>query len=646
MKINERNVYLSNIEVDQALDILMEAAKPCFENLHTEVIRVIDSLDRVTSQPVFAKYSSPNFNASAMDGIAVRASDTFGASERNPIRIKLKDDFIYIDTGDPIVEPYNAVIMIEDVVEIDDHTIEIIKAAAPWQHIRPIGEDIVANELIVTANHAIRPVDLGALLSGGIAEIEVYGKPKVGIIPTGTEIVEPGEQMKVGSIIESNSRVFEGMVKQLGGTAQRYKPVADDYQLLKENIRKAVLENDMVIVNAGSSAGSEDYTVSLIRELGEVLVHGIATKPGKPTILGIIDGKPILGIPGYPVAAFFVFETFASPLIKAFQGQTTATRPRVEAVVSKRIVSSLQHREYVRMKLGKVENKLIATPLNRGSGVTMSLVRADGVLVIPQYSEGVDGGEIVQIELLKSLDEINNTIVSIGSHDLLLDIMGNLMHQDNSHYFLASAHVGSLGGIMALKRGEAHLAPIHLLDERDGSYNLSFIGRYLSGVEMSLIKGVKRIQGFIVKKGNPKEIRGFEDFLENDIQFVNRQRGAGTRILVDYILKEKGIDLERISGYDREMTTHMAVAAAISSNMADVGVGVLSAAKAMDLDFIPIGEESYDFAIPTKYLGEDMIQQFIKTLKSSAFKSALDELGGYKLVETGEVINDIIKTNI
>jgi putative molybdopterin biosynthesis protein len=639
LKFHERNIYLSNIEVNQALEQIMEAVAPSLENLKKEIVKVIDSLDRVTSKPVFAKFSSPNYNASAMDGIAVKAEDTFCASEGNPVRLKLHEDFIFIDTGDPISDPYNAVIMIEDVVEIDETTIEIIKSAAPWQHIRPIGEDIVANELIVTANHQIRPVDIGALLSGGIVDIEVYAKPQIGIIPTGTEIIEPGNEMKVGSIIESNSRVFEGMVKKLGGIPHRYQPVADEYELLKKRISEAIQENDMVIVNAGSSAGSEDYTVNLIRELGEVLVHGIATKPGKPTILGMIQGKPIIGIPGYPVSAYFVFETFVSPLIKAFQAQTIEDRPMVEAVVSKRIVSSLQHREYVRMKLGQVEGKLIATPLNRGAGVTMSLVRADGVLVIPQQSEGVDAGERVSIELLKSIRKINNTIVSIGSHDLLLDIMGNLMHQDNSMFFLSSAHVGSLGGIMALKRGEAHLAPIHLLDENDGTYNIGFIKRYLGNMDMSLIKGVKRIQGFIVNKGNPKKIKGFEDFLEQDIQFVNRQRGAGTRLLVDYQLKLLGIDPGKIKGYEREMTTHMAVAASVSSGTADVGVGVFSAAKALHLDFIPIGEESYDFAVPTKYLKEEKLKEFIKVLKSPQFKAALDELGGYRFEDTGEVIN-------
>jgi len=638
LKFNERNVYLSNVEVEKALQSIMERVSVNFYNPGRENIKVIDSLDRVTAAPVFAKYSSPNYNASAMDGIAVKSSTTFGASEGNALILEINKDFIFVDTGDPIQDPYDAVIMIEDVVDIDDNTVEIIKAASPWQHIRPIGEDIVAHELIIPSNHRIRPVDMGALLSGGITEIEVCRMPRVGIIPTGTEIIEPGEPMKIGSIIESNSRIFEGLVRELGGEPNRYKPVSDDYELLKNCICKAIEENDMVIINAGSSAGSEDYTVSLIAELGEVLVHGIATKPGKPTILGIVQEKPILGIPGYPVSAYFVFETFAKPLIKAYQGQRPDEKSMVEAVVSKRMVSSLQHREYIRMKLGRVDGKLIATPLYRGAGVTMSLVRADGILVIPQNSEGIEAGETVQVELLKNLNEINHTIVSIGSHDLLMDMVGNFMHKHNSRYFLSSAHVGSLGGIMALRRGEAHLAPIHLLDEETGIYNSAFIRRYLSNLDMAIIKGVKRIQGLIVQKGNPKNILSFEDLLQKDVQFVNRQRGAGTRILVDYQLKSKNIAPSLIMGYDREMTTHMAVAAAVASGSADVGVGVLSAAKAMDIDFIPIGEESYDFAIPEKYLKEDMIQLFIKVLQSREFKDTLEEMGGYMLENTGEIV--------
>jgi putative molybdopterin biosynthesis protein len=476
------------------------------------------------------------------------------------------------------------------------------------------------------------------MLAGGVNQVKVYRKPMVGLIPTGTEIIEPGEAMKLGKIIESNSRMFEGLVKEYGGQPVRYKPVADDYKLLKEAIQKAAQENDMVVINAGSSAGSEDYTVGIIRELGEVLVHGVAIKPGKPAILGIVECKPVIGIPGFPVSAYFVFENFARPVIKSFIKQPVHIRETAEAVLSKRVVSSLKHREYVRIKLGMVDDKLIATPLNRGAGATMSLVRADGILVIPQNSEGIEAGETVTVELLKNIAEIKSTIVSIGSHDIVMDIMANLIHHKDSDYSLSSAHVGSLGGIMALRRGEAHIAPIHLLDENTGRYNVEYVKRYLPNVEMALIKGIKRIQGIMIRKGNPKNIKGFEDLAREDVQFVNRQRGAGTRILLDYMLSKKGISPEAISGYQREMTTHMAVAAAVESGSADAGLGVLSAAKAMGLDFIPVGDEEYDFAVPVKYLKQPMLMLFIEMLKSEEFAKELEALGGYSLEQAGEII--------
>ncbi len=637
MKIN-RNIYLSNVDAEEALRTYLQAIEKNFENHKTEWIEVIHSHQRITSSPVFAKYSSPNYNAAAMDGIAVKAEKTFGASETNPVHLFRGKDFIDVDTGDPIPEDFDAVIMIEDIVEVEKDCVEIIKSASPWQHIRPIGEDIVAHEMIVPANHRIRPVDIGALLSGGITKIEVYQKPKVGILPTGTEIIEPGEAIEIGKIIESNSRVFEALVKELGGQPNRYSTVPDDYDELKKNIARVVAENDLVIIGAGSSAGSEDYTVHLIRELGEVFVHGIATKPGKPTILGTIEGKPVIGIPGYPVSAYFVFETFVKPIIQKFLRQKMIPRRKVEAIASKQMISSLQHKEYVRIKLGRVGERLIATPLSRGAGVTMSLVRADGVFFIPQNSEGVEAGETIEVELLKELEEIESTIVSIGSHDLILDMIEDALQKSDEGYHLSSAHVGSMGGIMALRRGEAHLAPIHLLDERTGEYNLSYIKRYLPDMDMALIKGVKRIQGFIVQAGNPKNIQSFEDISRKDITFVNRQRGAGTRILLDYELRKRNIDPNDVIGYDREMMTHMAVAAAVASGSADVGVGVLSAAKAMNLDFIPIGEEEYDFAIPVKYLDTDMIKTFIKTLQSEAFKETIRNMGGYGIEDIGKVV--------
>lgn len=631
----DRNLYLDNMDVDEALELFLDRAGQKQQN---EKISVIGSLERVTAEPVFAVYSSPNFNASAMDGIAVKARDTFEASEVNPVLLTKGVHYKYVDTGDPISDPYDAVIMIEDIVEAGEGKVKIISPAFPWQHIRPIGEDIVANEMIIPSNHIIRPVDIGALLSGGITEIKVYKKPRVGIIPTGTEIVEPGEELHIGDIIESNSRIFEGLVIEYGGEPKRYAPIPDDYERLRTALKNAALENDIVVINAGSSAGSEDFTAKLVRELGELILHGIATKPGKPAILGLIEGKPVIGVPGYPVSAWVVFEIFAKALIKRWAGRPLKEEKTVEAVLSKRLVSSLKNKEYVRIKLGKVNDNLIATPLNRGAGVTMSLVRADGILEISQTSEGYEAGEKVSIKLLKDIEDIQNTIVSIGSHDLIMDIAGNMMHRRNSAYNLSSAHVGSMGGIMAIRRGEAHMAPIHLLDEKTGIYNIEYIKKYLGSMDMALIKGVKRVQGIITRKGNPKGIKSILDIAREDIQFVNRQKGAGTRILADYLLKKSEIHADKIRGYEREMTTHMAVAAAIASGTADMGIGVYSAAKAMDLDFIPIGDEDYDFAIPRAFLELDMIKLFIEVITSQEFKDYLKDMGGYGTERTGEII--------
>ncbi len=390
---HERNIYISNMDADAAKKLLMDRTEAYLDNAAVEKLPVLEAQGRISADSVFARVSSPNFNASAMDGIAVKAKSTFGATEANPMQLKKGKDFIYVDTGDPITDPYDAVIMIEDVVETDSDTVEIIKSAAPWQDIRPIGEDIVANEMIIPAHHEIRPVDIAAMLSGGITELKVIKKPKVGIIPTGTEIIEPDEPLVIGKIIESNSRMFEGMVRESGGEPVRFKPVPDDYELLKNTIAKAVNENDMVIINAGSSAGSEDFTVKLIAELGEVLVHGIATKPGKPAILGIVEGKPVLGIPGYPVSAYFVFETFAKPLIRKYLKQGIAPKNTTEAVLSRRIVSSLKHTEYVRIKLGMVEDKLIATPLSREQELQCPWSEQTGYLQYPGTAKALKQGK-------------------------------------------------------------------------------------------------------------------------------------------------------------------------------------------------------------------------------------------------------------
>lgn len=630
----KRNLYLSNTPVHEALEKYITALKAIVKP-QTETIAVTDALGRITETAVFAKYCSPLYNAAAMDGVAVNSDVTIGATEANPITLKQGEDFVIVDTGDPIKNPCDAVIMAEDLIELENGDLQIVEPAAPWQHVRPIGEDIVAGEMIIPSRHKIRPIDIGVLLAGGITKISVIKQPAVAIFPTGTEIIEPDQEPKEGDIIESNSRMFEAMAKQNGANPTRFAPIADDYNKLKTAIDKAIDEYDMVIVNAGSSAGTEDFTVHILRELGEVLVHGVAIKPGKPVILAIVKGKPVIGLPGYPVSAYINFENFVIPVLGLMNGEMQTKNNTVKAVVSKRLVSSLKHKEYVRVKVGKVEDKLVASPLARGAGAAMSLVRADGFCVIEQNSEGVEAGDTVNVELYRDLDEIDSTVVAIGSHDLILDVIADLMPTEYPGNFLTSTHLGSMGGLMALKRGEAHIAPTHLLNEADGVYNVAYLKKMFTQ-PMALIKGVNRIQGIIVKKDNPLNIKTVNDLV--GVSYINRQRGAGTRVLFDYLLKKEGIETDSIKGYDREGATHMAVAAAIAGDSADAGMGILSAAKALNLDFIPVGNEEYDFAVPVKYLSLPHVQKFIEVLKSDVFKEKLEELGGYSADNIGKIV--------
>lgn len=657
----KRNLYLKTIPVEEAKEKYMTALSDLIEP-KIETVDVRNSLDRITANAIFARYSSPLFNASAMDGIAVKASDTDNASEAAPV-VLTEDRYLVVDTGDPIHPPHDAVIMAEDIVDIEEG-VRISASAHPWQHIRPIGEDIVAGEMILPSNHKIRAIDIGVLLSAGILEIDVVKKPEVAIFPTGTEIIEPEDKPENGSIIESNSRMFENMVTVAGGIGHRFPPIIDDYDQIKVKVSDAVDKFDMVIVNAGSSAGTEDYTVHVLRELGEVIVHGVSIKPGKPVILAVVRGKPVIGLPGYPVSAYIGFENFVTPVIQMMGKRPELLTETLDAHISKRLVSSLKHKEYVRVKVGKVGDKFVAAPLARGAGAAMSLVRADGFCVIEQSSEGVEAGEKVKIELYRSKSEIENTVVIIGSHDLILDVIADIMPNEYKDMHVTSTHVGSMGGLMALRRGEAHMAPVHLLDEATGEYNISYINKLFpkgaaggvpegnipaAGEPMALIKGVHRIQGILVKKGNPLGISSIDDLAKKisengglddgeKIRYVNRQRGAGTRVLFDYKLKEAGIDPSDINGYNREMATHMAVAAAVASDGADAGMGILSAAKAMELDFIEVAPEEYDFAIPARHLELPHVKAFIEILKSEDFRNRVEELGGYSCDRAGEVV--------
>lgn len=631
-----QKVFLSNYELNEAIDIYLGKLKNIKGKV--EEINTWEACDRITSSPVFAKMSSPFYNSSAVDGIATVSEKTYEASDRNHVVLEEGTDYIVVDTGDPIPKEYDCVIMVEDIINIEDGKAAIYKSAVPWQNIRPLGEDIVETQLIIPSKHRIRPVDIGAMLAGGVNTVKAFKKPLIGVIPTGTEIVEPGANLKVGDIIEFNSRMFAAQIEKWGGKAKRYDIVKDEYELIKAALKHAAEECDMVLINAGSSAGREDFTYDAVSELGNVYVHGIAIKPGKPVILGSINEKPVIGIPGYPVSAYFVMENVCKRVVGEFLGSVQRKTKVVKAVLSRRVMSSLKYLEFVRVKLGYVGDNLIATPLSRGAGATMSLVVADGVLEIPQNVEGYEVGTEVEIKLLKDEEDIKNILVCIGSHDPILDIANDLLHMRENGYVLSSTHVGSMGGIMALNRGETHIAPIHLLDMASGIYNIPFIKKYVKDKEISLIKGVKRIQGIMVPKGNPMNINSLEDIAEKKPSFINRQRGSGTRLFLDYNLNKLNIDPKEIRGYEREEFTHLGVAAAVADDSSACGLGIYSAAMLMGLDFIPLGNEEYDFAVPSEFLNLNIMKEFIKVLQSDEFKREMDRLGGYDYSDIGKII--------
>jgi putative molybdopterin biosynthesis protein len=533
--------------------------------------------------------------------------------------------------------------MIEHIHVIDETTLEIDSPAFPWQHIRKIGEDIVATELLFPQNHRITPYCLGALLAGGVFSVTVKKKPKILIIPTGSELVDwqqmEDKVLRPGQVLDANSYVLGGLVTASGATAVRHEPLMDDILKLTEEVSLAVHSDaDIILTVGGSSAGSEDYSKDVIETLGDILVHGVTIMPGKPVIVGNIKGKPIFGIPGYPVSAIIAFEQFVQPLINQFLGQPEKIRQIVSVEPTRKIASKLGLEEFIRVKLGLVGNRIVATPLPRSAGCITSITEADGIIRVPSHVEGIKDNDDVSAELLRPFSAIQNTLVAVGSHDNTLDVLADQLKAGKSNLTLSSSHVGSMGGLMAIKKGVCHMAGSHLLDTEDGSYNIRYLKKYIPDMDVRLVNLVFRDQGFIVPKGNPKQINGIEDICREDIRFINRQSGSGTRILLDYRLEQSEIDAGMINGYEMEEFTHMSVAVAVLSGTVDVGLGIYAAAKALDLDFIPMVTEQYDLVIPQIYIDMHQMQILLDIINSGVFKKRVEALGGYSTKKTGTII--------
>ncbi len=654
------SVYLHDIPLPEAQAALERALHTAGLGgvLGVETIPLDEhALGRVLAEPVWAKISSPHYHAAAMDGFAVRAADTEVALPTAPLTLEYGTQAAYVDTGDPLPDWANAVIPIEQVEPLAEDGdlaadarrpagIRIRAAVTPWAHVRPMGEDMVATQLVLPAGHVLRPADLGAIAGCGHSTVAVARRPVVAVLPTGTELVPIGKAVKRGDIIEYNSLVLAAQVREWGGEAVRYPITPDDFEQIRARVAQAARESDLILVNAGSSAGSEDFTAQVVESLGELLVHGVAVRPGHPVILGLISRGdqrssrvPVIGVPGYPVSAALTGEIFVEPLLARWLGRKPLRPVEIEAELTRKLVSPAGDDDYVRVAVGRVGERVLAAPLARGSGVITSLVRADGILIVPSGSQGMPAGEKVRVRLYHSPAEIEETVFAIGSHDITLDVMAQFLAARGRR--LASANVGSLGGLVALRRGEAHFAGSHLLDPESGEYNLRYVRQYLPGLPVQVVALVGRDQGLIVPAGNPKGITALDDLARPDIHFVNRQRGAGTRVLLDYHLQRLGIEPQAIQGYDQEEYTHLAVAAAVASGCADCGLGIAAAAQALGLDFIPLFQERYDLIVPQVYAGSELLAPVWDVLQDDSFRRMVAALPGYDLSVMGQVIAEL-----
>ncbi len=692
-----RQRYLARRSLADARVEMLASAEPITRH---EVLAAEEALGRVLARAVSAARNVPHYHGAAMDGIAVRAEDTFGASEGHPLTFELGSPdtvvrpFSWIDTGNNLPLWADSVVMVERVfpgpaaagsgaaagtvaaragddccgaagaapenaatagdesgggaglVRGPERVLHLRHSQAPWQHVRLVGEDIVQSEPLLPRGHRVRPIDIGALLAAGIDRVDVRARPRVAILPTGDELVQPGNEPRPGRIVEFNSRMIAAFVREWGGDAVRLEPVGDNPEALYSRIVGALRDADVVCVIAGSSAGDHDHSAEALARFGRLIAHGIDIMPGKPAIVAAIEHLPdgpaassrvALGIPGYPVSAAIVCRELLEPLLAHLLGAARVDRVCVKALVPRKLVSKLGHEEFVRVNVGRVGERLVLSPLGRGAGAITTLTRADGFVRVPPLVEGIDAGEEVAVELLRPIAEIEGTIVASGSHDLTLGVLDDLLRGACPGSRLVTNSVGSLAGLLALGRGEAHVAASHLLDVASGTYNLPDVERLLEGVPVMVVNLVVREQGLLVAAGNPLGIGGVRDLTRAGLRYVNRQSGAGTRVLLDFMLERDGIDPEAIAGHERCELTHMAVAIAVRSGLADAGMGVRSAAAALGLGFVPLEREDYDLVLRADFARSAAGRALLGVVRSAGFAAAVSCLPGYDTRRSGEV---------
>ncbi len=614
----------------------------------TEKININDSLGRILSTDITAKLDVPPFARSQRDGYAVIAQDTFTADEENPVTLKLMSENISagstpktplkkacalrIATGAPIPRGANGVVMVEYCNESDGF-IEVKSSVHPDENIMHAGEDVMQGEVVYRRGMRMSSCDLGVLAAIGVTEINVFSRPRVAVISTGNELIPPGSKLTGAKIYDVNSAMIVGACKECGAKAEFLGIAKDDEKDIETLLEKA-LKYDAIIISGGTSAGTGDICHSVIDKMltPGMLVHGVAVKPGKPVVLGAHKKKPVVVLPGFPTSCIVMFNLFVKPVILSMCGLKEDVSAKIKAKCAVRYSSSQGKHEFVLSNIVKSKDTYYAYPVPKASGAVTSFSSADGYIEVAQDIEYIEKDEVVDVVLLSDNVTVPD-IIFIGSQCMGSDAALTILSKRG--YLSRVINVGSTGGLLACRRGEADICGTHLIDAKSGVYNIGFMDKGLM-----LIRGYRRKQGIMFRGGCPH--RSLDDFLADDkLRLINRNGGSGTRVLFDMLLDKLKYESDRknIKGYDVESKSHNAVACAIASKKADWGIGICSAAKMYNLKFIELRDEEYDFCIPKSRFKKESVSEFISVLKSDEFKKRIEALVGFVVPEDiGEVV--------
>lgn len=602
-----------------------------------EEVDAVDAVGRVTAEPVLARRSSPHYYMAAVDGLAVKSTLTFAATAEKPVAVRLGSDGNFVDTGSPLPEGTDTVVPLSEVQFIDVEQVGVAAPSVPWRNVSPVGEDVHMSEVIVPRQHRVRAVHLGAMLRGGVHRVSVRRKPRIAILPLGKNLVMPGTEPGVGERVEALSPILANLAREAGADAEVLPFVAERVEELQTATAERLSSVDLLVVVSGRSHGTA-VPAAWLASHGSLVLYGANIKPGQSVTLGVAQDVPVIALPGNAVSSYITFDLFVRPLITRLLGTLEDGRIELSAVLGQSILSPVGTDEFLRVYLADVGGRRVAVPISRGADIVTSLVRANGILHVPAETESIADGTRIEVRLIDPTSRFDGNLLVMGTYDVAFDLLRDEMARRFPEVALQTANVGSRAGLRALRRGYCHAAGLHLFDPESGTYNETFVREHASEIPLVLVNFFRRRMGFIVQKGNPRAITSLADLARPEVTFVNRQHGSGTRVLIDFHLKKAGVDPTRVKGYQTETYTHMSTAATVASGAADVGFGIATVARALDLDFIPLIVEHLDLAIPRRFLQSFQVQAMLRVLRARDFRQEVEASMHYDTDWMGRVL--------